>query len=139
MAAAGADVILLDEPLTGLDPAAQTDLIRHLQGWARGGKLVAAVLHDVSLARACCTHALLISGGVVATGEVDDVLTENHVRRAYGSSALTLRELDGRLDRAARDGVLHSGVQPRHIPDALPSFSLGLRKSPSSSTKPGGT
>ncbi len=125
VAASGADVVLLDEPLTGLDPAAQADLVRDLQRWARDGKLVIAVLHDVALAKACCSHALLVATDLVAAGPVDDVLTESHVRRAYGAAALTLRGLDGQLDRAARSSLLHPGIQRGPAPGVLPRFSLG--------------
>src|SRR5271170_1496983 len=44
------DVLIVDEPIAGLDPKHSLDTARRLQRLAKGGKLVIAALHDLNLA-----------------------------------------------------------------------------------------
>src|SRR6202453_1036130 len=44
------DVLIVDDPIAGLDPKHALDTARRLQGLAGGGKLVIASLHDLTLA-----------------------------------------------------------------------------------------
>jgi manganese transport system ATP-binding protein len=80
-------VLLLDEPLTGLDiQSAQTiDDILHDEP-ARGCSVVFTT-HDLEEARAA-DHVILLSGYVVADGPPDEVLTPENLARAYGLGLL---------------------------------------------------
>ena len=82
--ATGADVFLLDEPLTGLDLPSQHDLLERLAAWAGRGRLVAVVLHDLELARRWCSHALLLSNHRVACGPVAEALCDTNLEAAFG-------------------------------------------------------
>jgi ABC-type Mn2+/Zn2+ transport system ATPase subunit len=86
--ASGADVLLLDEPLAGLDAGACHDLLARLRAWAEGGRLVVAVLHEIAAARRWCTHALLLNGRAVSFGDPASALTEAHLAEAYGTLPL---------------------------------------------------
>ena len=96
--ATGADVVLLDEPLTGLDEPSAHDLLARLRAWAEGGRLVIAVIHDLEAVRRWCTHALLLNHELVACGPVREAMSEANVARCYGRP---LRE-EG---RPLREGV----------------------------------
>ena len=82
--ASGADVLLLDEPLAGLDANASHDLLERLRDWATGGRLVVAVLHEIEAARRWCSHALLLNGRLIACGTPHEALSEAHLAQAYG-------------------------------------------------------
>jgi ABC-type Mn2+/Zn2+ transport system ATPase subunit len=84
--ASGADVLLLDEPFTGLDAPAIADLTRRLQGWAAAGKLVMAAVHDLALARAAFDHALVLRTHLVSCGPVAESLADARLREAFGAS-----------------------------------------------------
>ena len=84
--ATGADVVLLDEPLTGLDEPSANDLLARLRAWAEGGRLVIAVIHDLAAVRRWCTHALLLNHDLIACGPVAEAMTEDNVARCYGRS-----------------------------------------------------
>jgi ABC-type Mn2+/Zn2+ transport system ATPase subunit len=86
--ASGADVLLLDEPFSGLDAPAISDLAHRLQAWADAGRLVLAALHDVELARQAFRHVLLMNTHLVACGPVEEVLSDQHLIGAYGPSGL---------------------------------------------------
>lgn len=91
--ASGADVFLLDEPFAGLDPTSTADLVRRLQAWARQGRLVVTVVHDLDLARRFFPQALLVRSHLIAAGATPDVLSERNLIAAYGQSWLAGRSL----------------------------------------------
>lgn len=103
------EVLLLDEPLTGIDlPTAQAiDTVIH-DVTERGSTVVLAT-HDLSEA-AAADHVLLLSGTVVASGTPEEVLTPEHLRIAYGQALLHV-EGSGFLV----DDPHHLPVQGRHV------------------------
>ncbi len=102
------DVLLLDEPVTGLDlPSAQAiDDVIHDEH-ARGCTVVLTT-HDLAEARVA-DHVLLLSGRVIASGSPDDVLTADHLAEAYGANLL---HLDGQ--KLFLDDPHHNPVGSRH-------------------------
>lgn len=119
------DVLLLDEPLTGIDlPTAQAidDVIHDETG--RGCSVIMTT-HDLSEAQ-FADHVLLISGRVVAHGSPDEVLTADNLADAYGPSLLHVGEgghmfvddpahahLPGR--HAHRDRSIHTESSPTEL------------------------
>jgi len=81
------EVLLLDEPTAHLDINHQIeilDLARRLTG--ERGLATLVVLHDLNLASQYCDYLVLLGEGrVLADGEPRDVVTEEHIRRAYGT------------------------------------------------------
>jgi iron complex transport system ATP-binding protein len=81
------EVLLLDEPTAHLDIAHQIeilDLTRKLT--ASRGLATLVVLHDLNLAGQYCDHLVLLAEGrVIATGRPQEVVTETHIREAYGA------------------------------------------------------
>ncbi|MBP6345908.1 ABC transporter ATP-binding protein [Neisseriaceae bacterium CLB008] len=80
------EVLLLDEPSNHLDIKHQHQLMRCLQPDALGQSLTTVmVLHDLSLAANYAKHIVLLSKGeVLAEGSVAEVMTADHLSRAYG-------------------------------------------------------
>lgn len=78
------DWLLADEPLTGLDPRHQLDILDRLQEVARQGRGVAIVLHDLLHAGRVADDVLLLKEGkVLASGEAGAVLTPHNLRLAF--------------------------------------------------------
>ena len=84
-----ADVLLLDEPVAGLDlPSAER--IREVVADERAaGRTVVIATHDLDEA-ARADHAVLLAGRVVAAGPPGEVLTADNLRVAYGGHLLDL-------------------------------------------------
>ncbi|MCZ7534231.1 MAG: metal ABC transporter ATP-binding protein [Acidimicrobiia bacterium] len=103
------DILLLDEPLTGIDlPTAQAiDDVIHNE--TDRGCTVIMTTHDLSEAQ-FSDHVLLVSGRVVASGPPDDVLTAENLVEAYGPSLLHLDE----DDRLFLDDPAHPHLPGRH-------------------------
>jgi iron complex transport system ATP-binding protein len=81
------DILLLDEPTAHLDINHQIeilDLAKRLT--SERGLATLVVLHDLNLASQYCDHLVLIADGrVLAAGPPADVVTEVHIRTAYGT------------------------------------------------------
>ena len=70
-------LLIVDEPLAGLDPRHAWDAARRLQGLAQAqGRLVIASVHDINIAMRCATRVWALHGGrLAADGRPEQVLT----------------------------------------------------------------
>lgn len=85
-----APLLLVDEPVAALDPRHQLSAMGLLRRQCAAGAAVIVVLHDLTLASRFCDRLLLLDdGAAVASGSVEEVLSERHLRRVYGIRALT--------------------------------------------------
>jgi iron complex transport system ATP-binding protein len=83
--------LLLDEPISSLDPAHQHVAMRLLREQARAGRGVLAVLHDLNVAAAYADRLVLLSEGRVAVaGTVADVLRPGVLEPVFGIAMLVL-------------------------------------------------
>ena len=79
-----ANVVVMDEPTTYLDPTACFELMTMARGLAQGGAAVAMVLHDIPLALSFCDRAaVLAQGRVQAFGSVEDVAASRIIDRVF--------------------------------------------------------
>ena len=81
-------LLLLDEPLAGLDATAQhqmLDIIRQLQA---GGATVVLSTHDLSCVSNACYHAACLNRHLVAFGRPHEVLTEKVLSETFGTHLL---------------------------------------------------
>ena len=79
-------LLILDEPTNHLDLVYQKQVFALIQNWLRqSGKAVISVVHDLSLARAYGSRALLMDRGrVLAQGPVESVLSPAQLNPVYG-------------------------------------------------------
>ncbi len=78
-------LLLLDEPTAFLDVAHQVGALERVRTRVEAGLGAVAVLHDVNLAAAFATHALLLrEGRVLAQGPVAQVLERERLETLYG-------------------------------------------------------
>jgi iron complex transport system ATP-binding protein len=81
-------LLLLDEPVAGLDPAHQHRVMAIAREEARRGAGVLAVLHDLNLAAQYADTLLVLHGGrVVRQGRAAEVLTSEMVRQIFALTA----------------------------------------------------
>jgi iron complex transport system ATP-binding protein len=92
------DWLLADEPLAGLDPRHQLDILDRLGEVARQGRGIAIVLHDLLHAGRVADDVLLLhQGKVLASGEAYAVLTPENLRTAFEIEVSVQRDAQGRL------------------------------------------
>ncbi|MGB3683923.1 MAG: metal ABC transporter ATP-binding protein [Rubrobacteraceae bacterium] len=90
-----AELLLLDEPVSGVDAPSQHeifDLLRRLQG---EGKTVIVTTHDLSCVAERFDLALLLNRRVVALGPPEEVFTRELLNETY-ESHLMLLDIEGR-------------------------------------------
>lgn len=102
-----ADVLLLDEPATGLDLDAEERIGRAIREEQAAGRTVVYTSHDVATV-ADADVGVLLAGRLVAAGDPSEVLVAEHLREAYG----------GRFQITERGSVIlddphHHGGVPR--------------------------
>jgi ABC-2 type transport system ATP-binding protein len=68
------DLLILDEPLTGMDPLMRRKTIRIIKDWARDGRSVLVSSHILHEVEAMTSNVLLINNGrILAEGDVHDI------------------------------------------------------------------
>jgi iron complex transport system ATP-binding protein len=87
-------VLIVDEPITGLDPSHAMQCMQLLKDFARNGTLVIAALHDLTLAYRYATRALVVVDGAVVFDA--DSLTEEIIHSAFGVRAQAVGAGDSR-------------------------------------------
>lgn len=103
------DLLLLDEPLTGIDLPTARAIDQIIHDETDRGCTVILTTHDLSEAGAA-DHVVLLAGRVVAEGPPDQVLDAANLAAAYGAALLHLGEEVPMLDDAA-----HRPVDDRHV------------------------
>jgi iron complex transport system ATP-binding protein len=87
-------ILIVDEPITGLDPRHAMASMQLLSEIARAGTLVIASLHDLTLAARYPGRVIVLVDGAVI-GDADS-LTAELVHRAFGVSAFLTGQGDSR-------------------------------------------
>ena len=116
--AQGADILLLDEPVTGLD-VASVHRIREVVGEeTAAGRTVVFATHDLAEA-AAADHLVLVAGRIVAAGPPATALTRETLAEAYGARLLRVDGETLLLDEGAHhdhEGHDHALDEPGHGP-----------------------
>jgi iron complex transport system ATP-binding protein len=87
-------ILIVDEPITGLDPKHAMQSMQLLSDFAKAGALVIASLHDLTLAARYPGRIIVLVDGA-AVGD-SDLLTEELVHRAFGVRAILTGQGDSR-------------------------------------------
>ena len=93
--ATGAEWLLLDEPVAGLDPRQQFLVMDLLKNQIRQGRSVLLVLHDLTLTARFADEILLLDKGLLgAQGPVEQVLTSQRLAAVFGIETVLSRGAD---------------------------------------------
>lgn len=85
-----APIYLMDEPFAGVDAATEKSIITLLRELKDKGKTVVCVHHDLQTLKEYFDWVMLLNVRRVALGPVQEVLTSEHLRKAYGGKAAFL-------------------------------------------------
>jgi iron complex transport system ATP-binding protein len=81
-------VLIADEPISGLDPWHALDTVTRLKALAGEGRLVIAALHDMTLAARFATHLMALNAGKLAAfGPTPETLTPGLLRVVFDVEA----------------------------------------------------
>ena len=96
------NMVMLDEPMAGVDAGSQEQIFAILAGLRDAGKLVVAVHHDLQTAARWFDAVALVDMRLVATGPTDVVLTPENLNQTYAGRAGILDELGRAVARGKR-------------------------------------
>jgi energy-coupling factor transport system ATP-binding protein len=103
------ELLILDEPSAGLDPAGREDLLQNLYHWRQArGATILLVTHDMSAAALCDELMVMSQGHIVLSGTPSQVF----------SHAETIQSLGLELPEAAQIALLLK-KQGIPLPDSI--------------------
>jgi ABC-2 type transport system ATP-binding protein len=123
------DVLILDEPANGLDPAGIKEIRELLRGLGRDGRTVFVSSHILSEVRQMCDQvAILARGRLIVSGAVEDVLHE----RSAGGFVVKVPDLHRGLEvlqGAGMEGTIKNGaISVKLAADRSPSITEALAR-----------
>jgi manganese/iron transport system ATP-binding protein len=77
-------VILLDEPFTGVDVKTEEAIITLLKALREEGRVMLVSTHNLGSVPRFCDRAVLINRTVLTAGRTEDVFTQENLRKAFG-------------------------------------------------------
>ena len=78
------EVILLDEPFTGVDVNTEDAIIALMRGLRDEGKIMLVSTHNLGSVPDFCDRVILLNRTVLAEGPTDEVFTRDNLERAFG-------------------------------------------------------
>ena len=102
-----AEVLLLDEPVSGVDAPSQHEIFDLLRGLQEAGKTVIVTTHDLSCVAERFDLALLLNRRLVAFGRPEEVFTSELLNETYQSHLMLLKVGDRTV--AIEDGGPRGG------------------------------
>lgn len=92
--AQGGQIILLDEPFTGVDARTETAIIDLLRAMRDEGRLILVSTHNLGSIPDFCDHVILFNRTVIAAGPTETTFTEANLIQAFGGVLRHVR-IDG--------------------------------------------
>lgn len=77
-------VILLDEPFTGVDVTTEEAIIKLLQELRAEGRIMLVSTHNLGSVPEFCDRAVLLNKTVLAAGPTEEVFTHENLQKAFG-------------------------------------------------------
>lgn len=104
-----ADLLLLDEPVTGLDVVSRTLIDDAVEAERAAGRTILTTTHDLGDARRADV-VLLLANRLVASGSPEQALAPDHLRDAYGGRLVTMGD-----DVMLLDDPHHGHAHAHHV------------------------
>ena len=99
-------IILLDEPFTGVDVTTEEQIIELLKSLRDEGRVMLVSTHNLGSVPDFCDRTVFVKGTVLAYGKTEDTFTEANLETAFG----------GVLRHFILSGTdLHDDEDPRHL------------------------
>jgi manganese/iron transport system ATP-binding protein len=111
-------ILLMDEPMAGLDATAQHQLLDIIEDLRAGGTTIVLSTHDLSCVSTCAAKVACLNRKLVAFGPPAEVLTEQVLNQTFGTHLL-LVHLDGQA--YAYQHHTHQGLLDAEPAAAVPT------------------
>jgi manganese/zinc/iron transport system ATP- binding protein len=105
-----ADVLLLDEPMTGIDAGTQEVIMQVMEEQRAAGKIVLLATHDLVSASCACDCLCCVNERMISYGPLDETYTSDNLAKTYGGPVIML----GRTDAPEAQHTHHPGDHAHH-------------------------
>jgi manganese/zinc/iron transport system ATP- binding protein len=105
-----ADVLLLDEPMTGIDAGTQEVIMQVIEEQRLAGKIVLLATHDLVSASCACDCLCCVNERMISYGPLDETYTSENLAKTYGGPVIML----GRTDAPVPPHTHHPGDHAHH-------------------------
>lgn len=105
-----ADVLLLDEPMNGIDTATQEIIMRVIEEQSQAGKIVLLATHDLVSASCVCDCLCCVNERMVSYGPLEETYTPGNLAATYGGPVIML----GKSSELEPAHTHHSGDHAHH-------------------------
>ena len=78
------EVILLDEPFTGVDVKTEDQIIKLMRALRDEGKIILVSTHNLGSVPEFCDRTVLIDGTVLASGPTAETFTQKNLEKTFG-------------------------------------------------------
>lgn len=99
-------IILLDEPFTGVDVATEDAIVALMRELRDEGRVMLVSTHNLGSVPDFCDHVILVNRTVLASGPTEEVFTQSNLQTAFGG---TLRH------HVLAGSELHDDDDPRSV------------------------
>jgi manganese/iron transport system ATP-binding protein len=103
----GGQVILLDEPFTGIDAKTETSLIELFQELAAEGRLILISTHNLGSVPSFCTNVVLVNKTVLGCGPIQETFTAENLALTFGG---VLKHVHIGTEHLHVDGVVRTAT-----------------------------
>jgi manganese/iron transport system ATP-binding protein len=93
------DVLLLDEPFTGVDVPTQEMLVEMLSDLKSRGTAIIYATHDLAQAARTADHAILLNGEIIAEGTPAEIFQKDLLLRTFGGNLVSVESLQDEVAR----------------------------------------
>jgi manganese/zinc/iron transport system ATP- binding protein len=108
-----ADVMLLDEPMAGIDAATQEVILQIIEEQRRAGKIVLLATHDLASASCSCDCLCCLNGRMVSFGPLQETYTAENLAATYGGPVIMLGPGESPAAHHASQPVHNAGRRGR--------------------------
>ncbi|HVP05837.1 MAG TPA: metal ABC transporter ATP-binding protein [Dehalococcoidia bacterium] len=104
------DVLLLDEPMSGIDASTQDIILRVIEEQSQAGKIILLATHDLVSASCACDCLCCVNERMVSYGPLAETYTSENLAATYGGPVIML----GRAGAPVPAHTHHTGDHTHH-------------------------
>ncbi len=118
---ANPDLLVLDEPTTGVDMASAENILHMLADLNHQGMTILISTHDLNTAAAHLPWIICLNRRIIAQGRPEDVFTVEILNQTYQGDMLVIRQDDMLLVQQKPHPHTYHEVVPDPVPGEVPS------------------
>jgi zinc/manganese transport system ATP-binding protein len=108
------DLLLLDEPTSGVDIKTRDDVLHLLADLNRDGMTIVLTTHELNSVAAHLPWVVCVNGRVIAEGDPDEIFTSTILGKTYGADLRVVRQEGTLLVADAAPHRLRDALRHRH-------------------------